>query len=67
MAVNTKFTPVKNGIKMKLYDGFPFLHMQISRKPEYTHAPDWHYNIEYKKEKLNPKKFQKGILLVKKN
>ncbi len=63
MEVNTKFTPVKNGIKMKLYDGFPFLHMQISRKPEYIHAPDWHYDIEYKKEKERGYEFSEDLLV----
>jgi len=51
MDVNTKFEPVKNGIKCKMYQGYPNLFMQFSRKVEYVHAPDWYYNIEYLEEK----------------
>ncbi len=51
MEADTKYVSVPNGIKMKLYNGFPYLHMQLSRKSEYTHAPDWHYNVEYQREK----------------
>lgn len=39
------------GIKHKMYDGFPFLFMQISKKNEFITAPDWYYNIEYEKER----------------
>lgn len=50
MDVNTKFEPVQNGVKVKLYNGYPFLYMQTSKKFEYTHAPDWYYNIQYEEE-----------------
>ena len=48
---NTKYTPVQNGIKIKLYEGYPFLHMQFSKEAEFVPAPDWYKNIEYAKEK----------------
>ena len=48
--VNTKVRPVSNGIKSRLYDGFPYLHLQFSKKVEYIHSPDWYYNIEYLEE-----------------
>jgi predicted glycogen debranching enzyme len=51
MDANTKYEAVPNGIKMKLYNDFPYLFMQLSRKSDYTHAPDWHYNVEYQREK----------------
>ncbi len=51
MDVNTKHEPVANGVRVKLYNGYPFLYMQISKKAEYTHAPDWYYNVEYLEEK----------------
>jgi predicted glycogen debranching enzyme len=47
---NTKFQKAKNGIKVKMYDGFPFLYMQTSKKSDYIHVPDWYYNIEYPHE-----------------
>ena len=33
-----------------MYEGYPELFMQFSRKPEYVHVPDWYYNVEYMKE-----------------
>ena len=48
--INTKVKQVKNGIMSKLYEGYPGLYMQFSKKPEFVHVPDWYYNIEYMKE-----------------
>ncbi len=50
MDANTKYKKVKNGISMKLYEGFPSLYMQFSKEPEFVPVPDWYYNIEYLKE-----------------
>lgn len=49
--VNQKYKIVKNGIRLKLYDGFPPLYMQINKTCEFIPVPDWYYNIEYIKEK----------------
>ncbi len=49
--VNTRYEPVANGIRMKLYDGYPDLYMQISKKRmEYIHSPDWFDQLEYIRE-----------------
>jgi predicted glycogen debranching enzyme len=50
MAANTKITKIENGIKSRLYPGFPNLHMQFSKEVEFIQMPDWYYNIEYGKE-----------------
>jgi len=47
---NTRTETIKNGIKSKLYDGFPFLHMQFSSPAEFVHVPDWYLGIEYIEE-----------------
>ena len=47
---NTKVKFIPNGIKSRLYDGFPYLHLQFSKKVEFVHSPDWYYNIEYLEE-----------------
>ncbi len=47
---NTKVKFIPNGIKAKLYDGYPFLHMQFSKEAEFIPAPDWYYGIEYYQE-----------------
>ncbi|MDO9579093.1 MAG: amylo-alpha-1,6-glucosidase, partial [Bacteroidales bacterium] len=47
---NTKIDSIENGIKAKLYDGFPSLNMQFSTKAEFIHVPDWYHGIEYSEE-----------------
>ena len=48
--VNTKFKAATNGISTRLYDGYPDLFMQFSKKNEFVPVPDWYYNLEYLKE-----------------
>jgi predicted glycogen debranching enzyme len=47
---NTRVKFIPNGVKAKLYEGYPFLHMQFSVKSEFIPVPDWYYGIEYNKE-----------------
>ena len=49
--VNKDFTEVKNGVSWKLYNGYSDVFMQFSKKPVYTHTPDWYYGIEYIRER----------------
>ncbi|MDR2908074.1 MAG: amylo-alpha-1,6-glucosidase, partial [Bacteroidales bacterium] len=48
--VNTSFEEVANGISTTMYNVYPRLFMQLSKKAEYRHHPDWYYNVEYQKE-----------------
>lgn len=41
---------IPNGIRVKMYHGYTPLFMQFSKPVEYTHVPDWYYNVEYQKE-----------------
>lgn len=50
MYANTRVENVANGIKSRLYNGYPALHIQFSKKVEFVPAPDWNYNIEYSEE-----------------
>ncbi len=50
-SVNTQFKPAKNGISWQMYPGYSRVYMQFSKKAEYTHVPDWYYNLEYVREK----------------
>lgn len=50
LSANTKVDFIDNGIKSKLYDGFPSLNMQFSAKAEFVHVPDWYLGIEYPEE-----------------
>ncbi|MEG0795634.1 MAG: amylo-alpha-1,6-glucosidase [Odoribacter sp.] len=50
LTVNAKYQKVENGIRSKLYTGFPSLNMQISRENEFIATPDWYYDVEYTEE-----------------
>jgi len=45
-----KYEKVPQGIKVRMYQGYTDLYMQLSKKNEYTHVPDWYYNIVYQEE-----------------
>jgi len=47
---DTKYKAVSNGARWQMYRGYSHVYMQFSKKPEYIHIPDWHYNIEYIRE-----------------
>ena len=51
MNAKTKYNTIENGISTQLYQDFPHLAMQISKKNEYISAPNWYNNFEYTKEK----------------
>ena len=49
--INTATQPVPNGISTCLYDGYPNLYMQFSKKPEWVSDGHWYKGIEYYKDK----------------
>ncbi len=63
MDANTKVYPINNGVKAKLYVGYPYLHLQTSKKSEFVHAPAWHYNIEYLEEQERGYDFQEDLFV----
>ncbi len=50
LIADTKFKEIPNGARYKLYAGFPYLHLQLSKKNDFVPSPDWYYNIEYMEE-----------------
>ncbi len=51
MDANAYSHPIDGGVKCRLYDGFPWLHMQMSDEiSEFVPAPDWYFNFEYERE-----------------
>ena len=44
------FYPVDNGIKTCMYEGYPDLYMQFSKKNEFIFHPDCYRGVEYPKE-----------------
>ncbi|MDE5744752.1 MAG: amylo-alpha-1,6-glucosidase [Paramuribaculum sp.] len=49
-ALNTNCPEIPNGVAACLYDGYPTLYMQFSRKPEWTYDPHWYKGFEYLKD-----------------
>ena len=48
--INREILPVDNGVATCLYEGYPTLYMQFSRKPQWVDEPNWYNNIEYVKD-----------------
>ncbi|RLD62599.1 MAG: amylo-alpha-1,6-glucosidase, partial [Bacteroidetes bacterium] len=61
--VNSKFYNIQNGIKTRMYDAYPYLHMQTSKKAEYVHSPNWYYNIEYAEEEKRGYDFSEDLFV----
>ena len=50
MDVIGKTLKIKNGIKTRMYQGYPFLNMQFSKSVDFVAGPYWNYNVEYLEE-----------------
>ena len=61
MVANGKYSKIKNGIKMCLYEGYPGLHMQFSKDVDFVPVPDWSRNIEYMKEQSRGYEYQEDL------
>jgi len=48
--VNRDYFPVKNGIKTCMYEGYPYLYMQLNKENQFVFRPDWYRGLEYPKE-----------------
>lgn len=60
---NTSYQEVKNGISMSLYENYPNLHMQFSKKNNYIHEPNWYKNIEYYKEQERGYAYKEDLMV----
>jgi len=49
--VERKYDDIPNGIKVRMYQGYPYLHLQFSKEMEYVHVPDWYFDFDYMREK----------------
>ncbi len=59
--LNRQFVPVANGIKSRMYDGYPELFMQLSKKAEFVPVPDWYYNVEYMEEQKRGYEYKEDL------
>ncbi|MBR5166523.1 MAG: glycogen debranching enzyme family protein [Salinivirgaceae bacterium] len=60
---NTKVKMVDNGISSCMYNGYPNLYIQTSKKCEFVSAPDWYYNIEYILEQKRGYDFKEDLFV----
>lgn len=63
MMANTKYQEVENGIRSKLYNGFPALNMQLNKSNDFVATPDWYYNIEYMEEQSRGYDFREDLFV----
>ncbi len=61
LVANTRYKDVKNGIRLSLYDGFPYLNMQLNKKNDFVPMPDWYRGIEYLKEENRGNQFREDL------
>ena len=50
LAANTRVDFIENGIRSKMYEGFPWLNIQFSTDAEFIQMPDWYRGVEYIEE-----------------
>lgn len=56
-----EYQEVENGIKTSMYEGYPELYMQLSKKNTFVFMPDWYRGIEYPKEQERGYAFQEDL------
>jgi len=61
--INKEYQTIENGIKVCLYEGYPDLHMQMSRKNIFMYGTDWYRNIEYMKDQEQFYDFQEDLFV----
>ncbi|MEI8085537.1 MAG: glycogen debranching enzyme N-terminal domain-containing protein [Paludibacter sp.] len=60
---DTSYAEINKGISMRLYEQYPSLCMQFSKKTTYIHQPDWNKNIEYFKEQERGYEYKEDLLV----
>jgi predicted glycogen debranching enzyme len=61
--VKTDYEKVENGIKTKMYDAYPSLYMQLSKKAKYIANPDWFFNVQYAEEEKRGYEFTEDLYI----
>ena len=60
---DSTFKVLQDGISMQMYENYPELCMQFSKKVSYQHNPDWYKNIEYYKEQERGYDYREDLLV----
>ena len=61
--INTSYSKMANGIRVKLYEPYSTLFMQFSKEVNYIHEPNWYYGIEYAKEMTRGYDFKEDLFV----
>jgi predicted glycogen debranching enzyme len=59
--IDGSFTEVTNGIRMRLYAGYPDLFMQFNKKAAFIHDPHWYKGLEYPREQEKGFPYQEDL------
>jgi len=60
---DTSYNETTQGISMCMYEKYPCLYMQFSKKNTYQHNPVWYKNIEYYKEQERGYDYKEDLLV----
>lgn len=60
---NTRYESTRNGVSWQMYGGYSRLFVQLSKETDYTHVPDWYYNVEYIREKERGFPYQEDLFV----
>lgn len=50
LVADTRIEHVENGVRARMYDGFPYVNLQLSCRNEFVPVPDWYLGVEYLEE-----------------
>lgn len=56
-----EYKTIGNGIKTRMYEGYPELMMQLNKKNEFVFDPSWYRGIEYQKEQELGYEYQEDL------
>ncbi|MDR2496119.1 MAG: amylo-alpha-1,6-glucosidase [Tannerellaceae bacterium] len=60
-AINREYAEIRNGIRIRLYEGYPELHMQFDKEVKFVSDPYWYNGIEYMKEQERGYPFKEDL------
>lgn len=59
--VNKDYKEIHQGIKLRLYDEYTDLYMQLSKETNFKAVPDWYYNVEYPVDQERGEPYQEDL------
>jgi predicted glycogen debranching enzyme len=59
--INKNFEKINQGIKLRLYEEYAELYMQLSKETNFVAASDWYYNVEYPVDQERGEAYQEDL------